>query len=116
MKGWLLLLLVGIGVLTWSGCKKQANPKNKLDPRLKSLLESASSAVTTQTKLIPIFGATTRTIGDSLRRAIEATGAQIGTAGGKIFTADASPEAIKKLANMRQIKYLKLSEKAKPVK
>ncbi len=110
-----IVWVVGFFALTFGGCKEHSDWQAKLDPRLKSLLDSRAVSATAP-KTVPIFGTVRGTLTDSLRQAIQSTGARIGTTGGQIFTADVPRGKIEELAKMKEIKYLKLSEKAKPVK
>ncbi len=115
MKFWSILLVVGVVLFILGGCQKGEEFRTKLDPGLKTLLESKSVSRVPNT-WVPVLGTARVEITERVRKKMATTGARIGTVAGKLFTADVPMAGIRPLAEMKEIKYLQLAEKAKPTK
>ncbi|GBD94354.1 hypothetical protein BMS3Abin05_01960 [bacterium BMS3Abin05] len=111
-----VILLIGLifGLFVFA-CRKDQAVEKKYDPALRNYLES-SRLKPASTEWIPVLGKCSKEITDSLKNVLENAGARIGTVSGKLFTADIPKIRLKQVASLREVEYLQLSPKAKPVR
>ncbi|MCK5145548.1 hypothetical protein KAR48_02270 [bacterium] len=106
----IFIMLISIVLVSACSVLNKSTPEAKIDFRLKQALADSTDT------LIRFFGECDGPIEGELKEKIESLGVELQTVTGELFTAQASAEAIHKLAKFNEVTRLAGAKAMKPLK